>query len=334
LIAVALVAPWRGGGGGVLDRALAAIGNGRVVHSVIRTSIGSSLVEINTGRSTPELVEEESWYDAGAGRLHMIVRYHGRIADELLVDRSTPGVRFSQDPAFKAFPGGYRDALASGAAHVAGKATYHGRPIYWVRFGSRHPSFPWSEVAIDRRTFKPLAIRVHVDRIRTIDEQILLAETKAYRASDFARRSPKASSSTTSSSSGTSVNPVPATPTAVLSSRWLWMGNAFRGLKLASSSRFTSEKPRHGTGVELVYGRGQGDPRARYLAVRESTVADTGPAPPHGFMRVAVGTTGNGQSTGPIWTGELRRGRLSLELETTLGERAVLEAARALRKYP
>ena len=68
----ALVAPWRHGPGGtVIDRALAAIENGPVLHIVCKTPLGLSYVEIATGRETPLLYTTEVWYDRSRDFKHV-----------------------------------------------------------------------------------------------------------------------------------------------------------------------------------------------------------------------------------------------------------------------
>src|SRR3989440_12267333 len=52
-----------GGGGdhGIVERALAAIGNGQVLHLVTRSPTGTVFVDLRTGRRTIQTVEYELW---------------------------------------------------------------------------------------------------------------------------------------------------------------------------------------------------------------------------------------------------------------------------------
>src|SRR5688500_4805841 len=50
---------------GVIDRALAAIGEGPVLHVVFRGDYGTSFLELRTGKVTPIYGEVEVWYDPG-----------------------------------------------------------------------------------------------------------------------------------------------------------------------------------------------------------------------------------------------------------------------------
>src|SRR4051794_1730759 len=109
-----------GGGDKILGHALAAIGNGPVLHLQMEASTGEVLVNLESGRRIVETMQIESWSDRNFERAHLVLRVRGRTADLLLPDdASTPGATVGPvDPAYSAFWTGYRQALATGAAKL------------------------------------------------------------------------------------------------------------------------------------------------------------------------------------------------------------------------
>jgi hypothetical protein len=84
-VALALAAPWQGRGGGLVARALAALGAGQVIHVVSVSPVPqTTLIDLRTGSERPLRVRTELWFDQ---RLHLervVTRVGGRIvADEL-----------------------------------------------------------------------------------------------------------------------------------------------------------------------------------------------------------------------------------------------------------
>jgi hypothetical protein len=97
--AVALVAPWNAGHTTLVDRAIAAIGDGPVLHAITRETTsggGLTVVDLQTGeRSAPvSVLEQEIWYDQAKGLAHTISRTNGRLSDDVL---QTPDGSFSSD---------------------------------------------------------------------------------------------------------------------------------------------------------------------------------------------------------------------------------------------
>jgi hypothetical protein len=91
VIALILVAPWEQTGGNLVDRALAAIGAGPVLHTVIAQPNGESLIELASGKEQRQLLITESWYDQAAAKEHTITRLAGRVIDDTL--QSPTGAR-------------------------------------------------------------------------------------------------------------------------------------------------------------------------------------------------------------------------------------------------
>ena len=98
-LALALVAPWNADHSTLVDSAIAAIGDGPVLHAITRQTTpggGLEIVDLATGKRTPptSTLEQEIWYDRGRGLAHTISRTNGRLSDDVL---ETPAGGFSMD---------------------------------------------------------------------------------------------------------------------------------------------------------------------------------------------------------------------------------------------
>lgn len=83
-VALALVSPW-GGRGSLVDRALAAIGSGAVIHVVeTRDLSDQTLVDLRTGAETPVAQTRELWFDGERGLLRSVQRVGGTVTGEVL----------------------------------------------------------------------------------------------------------------------------------------------------------------------------------------------------------------------------------------------------------
>jgi hypothetical protein len=334
LVAVLL---WPGGGGGghgILDRALAAIGDGRVLHLVVRMPTGAELVDIQSGRTTVPSYEVETWSDRNSTRYHVIFRLDGRIVGEALYPQdggSTPP--FKVNPAYTALWTGYRQALADGNAKIDRAGTLYGHRVYWLTFPALGNGPAKSEVAIDRSTYRPLDFRVRLAGGRQLDNRILLAQTEPFSAAAFTRRTsrPNPALGVTSHSSGVVV--APAGPVKV-TKPWLRAGPAIAGVKLSAIRRTqTTSGGKTSTGFELVYGSETAPRRSLIVGeMRGPGDASEWNGIPRGFVRVTAGeeAEGNG-STYAVWSGYFIRGGVYVSIQTGLGKAALLEAARTLR---
>lgn len=159
--AVVLVWPFQAEQTGVLDRALAAIGEGPVLHAVLRGSWGGTLVDLESGKRSPVHGENEVWYDTEGGRVHSVSRLGDVVQhDQVYEPREPP-------PELVALGRDYRRALAAGTARVAGEATVGGEAVTWVTIRSERlpdvadgKDHEWAQqVAVSRRTSKPVALR-------------------------------------------------------------------------------------------------------------------------------------------------------------------------------
>ena len=82
---VALVLPWNGRGGGFVERALAALGDGQVIHLVSVSDVaGETVLDLRTGVETPVRSETEIWFDSTRGLERVMTRVGGVVTLEEL----------------------------------------------------------------------------------------------------------------------------------------------------------------------------------------------------------------------------------------------------------
>jgi hypothetical protein len=342
VIIVFLFAPGGGGNHSIIDRALAAIGNGRVLHVVSESPTGTVFVDLKSGRRTIQTMEVEIWFDRPSKRAHMTLSLKGKVVGDLLLpdDARKPGVTLSGgiDPAFTALALGYREALANGDAKLERQGMVGGRPVYWLRFPSFQRNLPGTEVAIDKKSYKPVLFRTHLPRNHHSDERVLVAETTGFREADFSRRGPSLLEGEESLLTGSSSSDIPVRPPHV-NRPWLTPGTRALGLKLISVNRVRVTTKGHTFhGVELVYGKGRQRSFPAPLVIEE-TARSAEPALwrsiPRGSVSIQQGDTGVPPRLHRSWTGYVaKRGiYVTISIERR-GERAVVAVARALHAAP
>jgi hypothetical protein len=149
-----IVLAFGGGSPSTIDRALAAAGDGHILHLVTESSLPKTLVDIESGERRVLRGRHEVWFDPRTGAreretLEGVLQWeslntspHGR---EIYASLST----------------GYRDALRSGRAKVVGETA----TVHWINISPGH------DVAVSRETHRPVAMRVggHETRILTYE---------------------------------------------------------------------------------------------------------------------------------------------------------------------
>jgi hypothetical protein len=92
---VALASPWDGRGGGFVERALAALGDGQVIHLVSVSEVpGRTILDLQTGAEMPLTAETEIWFDSKRGLERVTTRMAGAVTmDEL----QTPDGAWTED---------------------------------------------------------------------------------------------------------------------------------------------------------------------------------------------------------------------------------------------
>ena len=169
--ALAVASPWQGSSRpSLVDRALAAIGSGPVLHAVLEHERLHELVAIDlaTGRERPLHATTEIWFDEKRGVEHSIFRIDGQLKNEMLQTptrlvtprQSLPGSGRAPwlDPALREFVDGYRSALSSGRATRDGEGAVDGRSVTWLRFALERG---YQRVAIDSETSLPVRVVTH-----------------------------------------------------------------------------------------------------------------------------------------------------------------------------
>jgi hypothetical protein len=164
-VLVALFWPFgTGRSGGVLERALAAAGDGPVVHLVVREGWGGGiLVDTVSGARERISLEREVWYDPARG-LHETSRLGGQKIVDLLTG-AVPSVTVRE---LKWLARDYRSALESGDTKLLGPDTLEGIPVYWIRIAvSRCAPFrggcrldDGEDIAISQDDYRPVGMRV------------------------------------------------------------------------------------------------------------------------------------------------------------------------------
>jgi hypothetical protein len=161
LAALLAIAPWRGAERtGILDRALAAVSDGPVLHAFVREGWGADLVDLRTGKHTWQEGEREVWYDPARG-LHSVSRLGGaHVEEQLWRAGDVPRIEAST---YGFLAEGYREALAAGRAQLVGQGVVDGTPVYWIRVHQQASPADTGllvrDVAVSRESYKPVATR-------------------------------------------------------------------------------------------------------------------------------------------------------------------------------
>jgi hypothetical protein len=335
-----LVDPWSGGGGPSLaDRALAAIGDGPIVHAVLRFKVPGHRIELATGRAAPIVRTAETWADDRKGLLLSVVRQDGQVLGRH-TSRIQPDVFYPLSLAAL-----YRDGLEQGKVQKIRDGVVRGKPVIWVAYSRRGLTV---ESALDAETYVPLVMRyVRGGRV-FMQLDVLQMNTVGGNAVQFG--DPDSDEGSTGEEGVIQVPVGPpgrdelASAGRALSRRPFWLGRSYAGLRLTSiyvESAATSAGGRRVTAriVRLEYGGHSPLPPfiLEEISLRrgEDFLRAQGEvAPPPGYLDLdGPSTTSIGNREFRRWTGTLRRGGLYVTIEA--GSRSlVLKATRSLRSAP
>ena len=250
----------------MLDKALAAIGDGPVIHVITRGDWGASLVDLSTGRVRPVYGESEVWYDAQRG-----VHYISRLGDEIAFeDVLPPDARLDQPGAqYIALANHYRDELRSGKARVVASGRVGDRKVLWIRVraqwlpdsadGKNHLFA--EEVAVERATYEPVYLRSTRDGRAPPGSGLLIVtlETPDSGRGDFTVEKPAARPGF--GGFGLRRNLDRAAIQRVFGGRAVWLGRSFDGKPLveAKEAEFRARQSADdewdvSKGISLFYG--------------------------------------------------------------------------------
>lgn len=342
---VGLLAPWQGGG--FTARALAALGDGQVIHVVSTTSLQATVVDLATGSEQPLTQRSEVWFDSVRGLERTVSTIDGRVVqDQLWRGKGVHGPEL--DPALWGFVNGYRAALADGSATRDGRGSVDGGPVEWLRFakgaieppGSSQPSdgtAPFVErVALDAKTLKPVLLEGFVGGEPVGRVRITSIETLGPAQADFTPSKPLSPQSQSSTVLDQHRVAPPAAASA-LGGHLLWLGESSGGFAFGTavlqriSNGYGPGKPTTvSSGVRIVYHGRAGDvvlQESQHVEGVYGFLGEIRQAPPAGRMLV-TGSVPGPPSSGS-WTGLLTEDGLYVSIQTPT-KRLLLVVARAL----
>jgi DNA-directed RNA polymerase specialized sigma24 family protein len=342
IVTAALALAWPFGGGAhktLVERAAADIGEGPVLHFVVRSDWGGALIDLKTGRRTFQHATEELWYEPQHG-IHEISRFAGVAQNDAIYP---PGRLSDFDPTLAGLVTRYRQALREGSAIVLGRDSVEGQPVYWIRVSTEllpdraSRLHTWADdVAVSEGTFEPVAVR----RMRDGNPQsegraiVLRAESVSESRGDFTRMKGDSTAEPMKTVRGRSLTPSEAS--SVLGRPALWAGPSVGGLDLVRiwkderSQGYDAKSKRWAetyTGATFSYGANP--PAAPFLQIHESRSLDAG------FQRVVVNYSPPEGSLLVFDAGiaVMQKDGLYLALEAS-SEGLLLAAARALERLP
>lgn len=148
--------PWQFGGRSLDDRALAAIGDARVVHLIAtRVEAERTIIDFRAGGERQGTLALESWFDSESGDLRSATRREGELVADTLVGKRAG--REGVDPVVAVFIRRYREALERGELEVVRRGRLDGVEVVWVRLAL--PGARRDEIALDTETDLPRAFR-------------------------------------------------------------------------------------------------------------------------------------------------------------------------------
>jgi hypothetical protein len=236
LFALVLFQPWSTDRRTFLERALAAVDDGPVIHAVLRGDWGGTDVDLTTGARTPAHGENEIWYDARRGRVRMVSRLGATVLHDNVYesDRASPElVALGRD---------YKAALESGSARTAGQGVIDGHSVTWVVVKAEvlpHGDGKlreWTQqVAVSNETFKPVATQDFVDGGKAGKGSLQrVLKVEALSAGDVEFAAP--SSSILGPFNGGEEPITREAVSGVLGRAGVWLGEEHAGLRLARVS--------------------------------------------------------------------------------------------------
>lgn len=293
VIAVGLVAPWNGNPS-LAERALAAIGNGPVVHAVLRHETGYTYIDLATGRERPQLMTTEIWFDSERHIEHQRFETDGRFEGDVLqtpagFTSSTGKQRYPSkgprlDPALAGFVDGYRSALEKGVARVIGEGTLNGHSVTWIELP--FTKMEKEHIAVDNGSSLPLRVEFRNPIVGSSGSyDVLSIETLPEGQGNFTP--PRLKQSRPMGLAGMEETPASLSELVAALPRALWDGKSISGLALSRRARGTlgvyygkrsTVAARSGPGIVLKYGQGSpyalgGRSGKAFVRLEETTLA-------------------------------------------------------------
>ena len=261
-----VVAFWPAGngtGGSVLDRALAATGEGAVLHLVSEGELPRTLVDLETGERTEVRSLNEVWFDPEAGfrqteTFDGVVQFDTVLGPDEMPEHATS--------IYSSLGAGYREALESGRAEVVGEETVDGTPVYWIHIEDGH------DVAVSRDTYEPTYIRVNMNGSPALTRIVSYETVESGSAPLDAESTPPGLQDVTTAY-GAEIDLADAA--SLLGREPVWAGSSLHGFPL-DSVRSLSLPTTDGAvpGLSLAYGSTEGG--GPHVELSESATAAEG----------------------------------------------------------
>jgi len=332
-----LVSPWESGGPSLVDRALAAVGNKPVLHTVVRYTIGAR-VDLRNGRSMPLSRDGELWYDAGRGVFRSVARIDGRVVYR--ASGRTTSIYAVDDPA--ALGAIYREALVRGKVRQTGTGVLRGRRVVFIAGTGKGNSI---RAALDARSFQLVRLQFFTGGRLQSQLDVLRYETVSRAEANLPNPPPGPSFShgTTSSSglgSGSAVTLGKARTIFAIAP--LWVGRVVGGHRLGLVTLEKETDTRHGQTVHgkfLAFDYGSTAGGDSYLELEEAPAAVAAPiwsfqgdyAPPPGYLDLTSGeTSSSGHAQRTQWTGLMQKDGFYVRL-ISWSKSTLVTAVRGLR---
>jgi hypothetical protein len=348
-LAVALVGPSGPGDAAIVGRALAAVGEGRILHVVARIGPQDEAIDLRTGQTIHPYQVVEEWYEPGVGLRARIIESNAYRSKPLPSLREVPS---NYVQALNGFTSRYRQALDSGRATVDRRGSLLGKRVIWLRFkaasrsvgGIEIRSEPTYEVAIDASNYRPLYLQQLDSGGRPVatTEMYLLSVQQVTSVPRSAPPAPLPSGMHTMAGID-NVGPLtPGQAATFMTQPGLWLGSEFAGLPLVriqgqrysygQAERFSDIK-RHWHGIQLIYGSvnqyGRPVDRKPWVELDEQTDPVNGPGNPplSGTLVLYDRFAGEVQLNG-VYV------RISVGAASGSDPEALLSAARSLKPIP
>jgi hypothetical protein len=310
-VAILPISPWNGDGG-LVQRALAAVGTGEVLHVVFTEQPGPpgwyQGVSLPSGTPLPDpTLREEIWYDQSRGLKNTVtslpsgdVLYEyvqtpqadynsaGQITNAITMKngKATPGSvgpAAALEPALAGFVDDYQSALASGQAKQTGTGQVDGHDVIWLHIAADPAHYyPAMDVAIDASTYAPVQVRT--DNTDPVQLDVSEIDTQPYDPSLFA--SPPVHYQPVSSTTG-AMTPIDATQApGILGGQAVWLGRTWNGYQLVDVEQEqltddyapeSGKQPVQSVGVIFTYAPPGGSADSPdVLRIRESALCEIG----------------------------------------------------------
>jgi hypothetical protein len=269
-LAVLLVSPWSGSDGGFVQRALAAIGTGPVLHVITETTLPPDLppyhaVSLPSGTPIETTARQEIWFDQNRELKKTVLTDNGAlVAQELETPQggfisdgnplhlcfwnaghrrysctatntnptgpNVPGPPPTLETALVGFIDHYQSALASGEATKTGTGQIGGRQVIWLRIRADDKDNPLTEDVAVDASTYAPVLIRTVGTDEPVQFTVIQIDTQAYDPSLF---SPPAREYPPLRSTTEATTPIDAAEASdVLGGNALWLGPSWNGYQL------------------------------------------------------------------------------------------------------